>query len=147
MWNIGRINKWKQHSIKEEINQLKIENKNLRNLNQSLEQDIEFALDMISDDVMEEGDLRRKNARIKLINVLSIIKLKKEVETYKEVYKSELSEYNKGIDAKIDDINLKCEKYQQEIAYLENIKTHLLDEVIDLRQEKMYRIWIIHAGL
>ena len=134
MWNIGRINKWKQHSIKEEINQLKIENKNLRSLNQSLEQDIEFALDMISDDVMEEGDLRRKNARIKLINVLSIIKLKKEVETYKEVYKSELSEYNKGIDAKIDDINLKCEKYQQEIAYLENIKTHLLDEVIDLRQ-------------
>lgn len=139
MWNIGRINKWKQHSIKEEINQLKIENKNLRSLNQSLEQDIEFALDMISDDVMEEGDLRRKNARIKLINVLSIIKLKKEVETYKEVYKSELSEYNKGIDAKIDDINLKCEKYQQEIAYLENIKTHLLDEVIDLRQEKMYQ--------
>ena len=72
MWNIGRINKWKQHSIKEEINQLKIENKNLRSLNQSLEQDIEFALDMISDDVMEEGDLRRKNARIKLINVLSV---------------------------------------------------------------------------
>ncbi|MFR7443052.1 MAG: hypothetical protein ACLUUO_05655 [Sellimonas intestinalis] len=34
----------------------------------------------------------------------------------------------------------------KEIAYLVNIKTHLLDEVIDLRQEKCITNLIIHAG-
>lgn len=111
----------------------------LKKANEKLSRDIDTFFDLITEDVLENHDLSLKNARIKLLSILYLIKNQKETTDLNNFVNTSLD----NLHIEIYSQNLKYQdqigRYKSDIEELRNEKLQLLDDVIDLRQEKLYQ--------
>lgn len=111
----------------------------LKRENKRLSKDIDDFFDLLTEDALDYSDLSLKNARIKLLSIFYLIKIKKESIALSNFMNKSLDNLHAEMHLQNQKIQDQIIRYKSDIEELRKKKLQLIDEVIDLRQEKMYQ--------
>lgn len=106
---------------------------------ENLENDINTLTDWLTDDALDNYNLRLKNSRIKLLNVLYLLRTKKECDTLVNCTESRRIEIEEKMSEQVQTVKTERKKYESDIHSLKQEIYSLKSDVVELSDEKLYQ--------
>lgn len=121
------------------VKELEEKNDILSNNCKALQEDIETLYGWLTNDCVENSDLKIKNARLRLINILTQIKNKKEIEYTNNFITHELNDLCNHIDKIKERFATDTNYYNKKIEESKQQLQQLKDQIIEFDDELLYQ--------